>query len=188
LKRYEIMFLFDNAVVHEWSEMEAEVKRLYERIGAEPLVTVKYDERKLAYEINGRKRGTYVLSYFDADPDKISALERDVKLSEVLLRAMVLKGDSLTEERLAELREHKADTSLQPVSNEGRRGDGYGRSQHGPSKYSPANGADKHDAPPTESADADTTAAPVATATPPEPESLAADEPNPPEEPTSEQV
>jgi len=74
LKRYEIMFLFDNAVVHEWSEMEAEVKRLYERIGAEPLVTVKYDERKLAYEINGRKRGTYVLSYFDADPDKISAL------------------------------------------------------------------------------------------------------------------
>ena len=124
MKRYEAMFLFDNTTVHQWPEMEAEVARLFERIGAEQLVCVKFDERKLAYEINKRKRGTYVLTYFDADPNRINDLERDVRLSEVVLRVMVLKADKLTEARLAELKAWPPEQPLQPIGTEGRRGEG----------------------------------------------------------------
>jgi small subunit ribosomal protein S6 len=121
LKRYEAMFLFDNTAVHEWPDMEAEVRRLFERIGAESQVCLKFDERKLAYEIKGRKRGTYVLTYFDADPRRIADLERDARLSELILRALVLRADKLTEQRLAELKDHAPEQALQPLSSEGRR-------------------------------------------------------------------
>ena len=157
MKRYEGMFLFDNAAVHEWSDMEAEVRRLFERIGAEPLVCVKFDERKLAYEIKGRKRGTYVLTYFDADPERITDLERDAQLSELLLRILVLRADKLTEERLAELKAHAPEQPLQPMSSEGRRGEagGRGRSESPGKPGANAGDADETEDEATESVSAD---------------------------------
>lgn len=129
MKRYEGMFLFDNTALHEWSDVEAEVRRLFERIHTEPLACVKYDERKLAYEIKGRKRGTYVLTYFDADPQRITDLERDARLSELILRTIVLRTDKLSEERLAELKTRTPDQPLQPISSDGRRGEGGPRAR-----------------------------------------------------------
>ncbi len=126
MKRYEGMFLFDNAVSHDWPSIEAEIKRLMDRIGATLLVCLKFDERKLAYEIKGRKRGTYVLTYFDAPGEKIGELERDAQLSESVLRVLVLRAEGLSEERLAQLKAHQPDTPLQPISGDGRRHDEYG--------------------------------------------------------------
>ncbi len=123
MKRYEGLFLFDTAVVRDWAAIEEEIKRLCGRIGAELLVCVKFDERKLAYEIGRRKRGTYVLAYFDAPPERINEMERDVTLSETVLRALILRAESLTEERLAQLRAHPAETSLTPMAAESRRHD-----------------------------------------------------------------
>ncbi len=123
MKRYEGMFLFDNAVAYEWPAVEREVRRLSERIGAQVHVCVKFDERKLAYEINGRKRGTYVLTYFDAPPDKIGDLERDARLSESILRVLVLRNDTITAEKLEELKAWPPDKPLQPLSSESRRDD-----------------------------------------------------------------
>lgn len=127
MKRYEGMFLFDAAVVRDWASIEQEVRRLCERIDAELLVCVKFDERKLAYEVNKRKRGTYVLTYFNAPPERIHDLERDVHLSEDVLRVLVLRADHVTEEKLAELRAHPAEQPLCPLSGEGR-----GRHDDGP--------------------------------------------------------
>ena len=143
MKRYEAMFLFDNTNVHQWAEMEAECRRLFERIGANVLVCVKFDERKLAYEIKGRKRGTYVLTYFDADPERIDDLERDGQLSELILRLLVLRVDKLNEEELAKLQAHPAEQPLQPTSGDGRRGDGPPRGRS--DSRSDSNDADGRD-------------------------------------------
>ena len=123
MKRYEGLFLFDTTVVREWKDIEEELRRLCSRIGAELLVCVKFDERKLAYEIKRRKRGTYVLAYFDAPGEKLGELERDVVLSEVILRALFLRADGLTDVRLAELKAHPAEQPLAPMAGEGRRHD-----------------------------------------------------------------
>jgi small subunit ribosomal protein S6 len=121
VKRYEGFFLFDNSVAHEWPAVEQEVRRLCDRIGGELQVCLKFDERKLAFEIKGRKRGTYVLTYFDAAPERIVDLERDARLSEMILRALVLRADKVSAERIAELQAWPADTPLTPVSGDGRR-------------------------------------------------------------------
>ena len=120
MKRYEGMFLFDTAVARDWAAIEQEVHRLCDRISAELLVCVKFDERKLAYEIQRRKRGMYVLTYFEAAADKITDLERDAELSESILRLMVLRADHVPEEKVSELKTWPAETPLQPAS-EGRR-------------------------------------------------------------------
>lgn len=69
-----------------------------DRAEADLLFCRKWEERRLAYRIRGRKRGVYALTYFKADPDKITPLERDAKLAENILRLLVLRADDVTPE------------------------------------------------------------------------------------------
>jgi ribosomal protein S6 len=125
------MCLFDSSVARDWAAIEQEVHRLCDRIGAELLVCVKFDERKLAYEIRRRKRGMYVLTYFEAAPERIKDLERDARLSESILRLLVLRADQVPEEKINELKVWPAETPLQPLSGDGRRHDDYDRGERG---------------------------------------------------------
>ena len=59
--------------------------------GAEILKTDETGDRDLAYEINKRKRGRYVLFTLKADPAKIVVLDRVFKLNQNLLRYLFIK-------------------------------------------------------------------------------------------------
>ena len=98
MNTYEAMFLFDPAAGSSLESVQAEVDRLMTRAEAEVIVTRRLEERRLAYEIDGRKRGLYVLTYFRADGPKIGPLERDIRLCEPILRALILRADHVTEE------------------------------------------------------------------------------------------
>lgn len=101
MKQYEAMFLFDPTFGSSFEQCEAEIRRLMERAEAEILICRKWDERRLAYRIKGRKRGVYVLVYFKASPEKITPLERDAQLSEDILRLLVLKAENLSLDDMA---------------------------------------------------------------------------------------
>ncbi|HSW46100.1 MAG TPA: 30S ribosomal protein S6 [Phycisphaerae bacterium] len=101
-KKYEAMFLFDPAVATDWDKIKAELDRLMERAEATVVVSGKWDERRLAYDIRGVKRAVYVLAYFEAEPSKIGPLERDVVLSESIVRCLVLGADHVSEEMMKE--------------------------------------------------------------------------------------
>ena len=98
MRTYEAMFLFDTTFAADFSKVEQEIGRLMERADATIIKNRKWDERKLAYEIKGHKRGYYVLTFFKSLPEKIVGLERDAKLSEVVLRMMVMRADYMTDE------------------------------------------------------------------------------------------
>ena len=100
MNQYDGMFLFDPTFATEFANVEQEVKRLMERIDGEIVLMRKWDERKLAYDIAKRKRGCYVLVYFKAPVSNITALERDARLSEHVLRLLVLKAEGLSAERM----------------------------------------------------------------------------------------
>lgn len=107
MKQYEAMFLFDPTIGATFEPLEAEIKRLMDRIDAEIVFCKKWDERRLAYRIKGCKRGVYVLVYFNADGNRITDLERDARISESVLRIMVLRAEGVTPEMMeqaAELR------------------------------------------------------------------------------------
>lgn len=100
MNQYEAMFLFDPGFATSFDNCESEIKRLMERAEAELLFCKKWDERRLAFKVSGRKRGVYVLVYFKAGADKLAPLERDVKLSEDVLRVLILKADGVTPEMM----------------------------------------------------------------------------------------
>lgn len=92
---YEILFIFDPTFGASWEKAEAEIKRLMDRAEAEVIFTKRLEERRLAFEIKGRKRGLYAITYFTASGTKIPALERDARLSEAILRVLVLRADGV---------------------------------------------------------------------------------------------
>lgn len=100
MRHYEGMFLFDPAAASSWENVQAELDRLMSRAEARLISSSKWDERRLAYEIRGRKRGVYALTYFEADTSKLKGLERDAELSESILRYMVLRADHMTEDEM----------------------------------------------------------------------------------------
>jgi len=100
LNQYEAMFLFDPTFGGTFENCEAEIRRLLDRADAEVVFLRKWDERRLAYRIKGRKRGVYVLVYFKAPPDRVAPLERDAKLAEHILRLLVTRADGVTPEQM----------------------------------------------------------------------------------------
>jgi ribosomal protein S6 len=99
---YEALFLVDSAeAASDWQGINDHVKKIIERNEAEILSIRKWDERPLAYPIMGRKRGTYILVYFNALCVKLGAIERDAQLSERILRVIILRGDHITPEDMA---------------------------------------------------------------------------------------
>jgi small subunit ribosomal protein S6 len=90
------MFLFDPTFGSTFENCETEIRRLMERAEAELVFCRKWDERRLAYKVKGRKRGLYVLTYFKSPTGKIAGLERDSQLSENILRVLILRADEVT--------------------------------------------------------------------------------------------
>jgi len=87
---YEAMFLVDSAAEADWDKINAIIKKILEKAGAEIVSMEKWDERRLAYEIGGKNRGTYILCYFHADGQNIRQIERDAQLSESIMRVLIL--------------------------------------------------------------------------------------------------
>jgi small subunit ribosomal protein S6 len=97
---YEGMFLLGPAGA-DAEKAIALVRGMIEKQAGQISVIKKWDERKLAYEIGKNKRGTYIIAFFKATGPAVTALERDVKLSEDVVRVMVTRADHLNEQEMA---------------------------------------------------------------------------------------
>jgi len=109
---YEGLFLLDPAACTDFVAAVEHVRTLFTRAGAELLVLRKWDERRLAYEIRKQKRGIFLLAYFKAPGHAIAHIERDVSLSERVIRVLMLRADHIGEVEL-ELAAKDADLSLE---------------------------------------------------------------------------
>jgi len=97
---YEGMFLVDSAqAAADWEGTLSVINNILQRADAEVVSMRKWQERKLAYDIDHKSRGTYILCYFNASGERISGIEKDVLLSEKVMRVLILA----TENRPAEM-------------------------------------------------------------------------------------
>jgi small subunit ribosomal protein S6 len=91
---YEGMFLVDPTLHAADSEaVENTVKSLLEKHGAKIQKFERWDERKLAFEIQGHKRGVYLLTYFEMPGPNVDAMRRETRIIETILRQMVIRLD-----------------------------------------------------------------------------------------------
>lgn len=98
-KLYEAMFLVDSADAgSDWDGIIATITKILKRAKVEIISIKKWDDRKLVYDIRGKSRGTYLLCYFRSDGQTNHEIEKDVQLSERIIRVLILSADWLTEE------------------------------------------------------------------------------------------
>ena len=116
-KLYEGMFLIDSAQAADWDVITTTIKNILKKADAEIVDMKKWDDRRLAYEIDGKIRGTYILCYFKADGAKIQDIEKAVQLSERIMRVLILSTDQMTAEDMAK------DTPAEKARNEAAAGE-----------------------------------------------------------------
>lgn len=97
---YEAMFLVTQQVATDFNGLIAHIRELFARAHAEVLALQKWDERRLAFEIDKQRRAIYILAYFQCDPESIAGLERDCNISERLLRVLITRADHMSEDQM----------------------------------------------------------------------------------------
>ena len=94
---YEGLFLVDSGeAASDWKGVNQTIEKILDKAGGEVVSIKKWDERRLAYEISGKSRGTYILAYFHCDPTNIAAIERAVQLNEQIMRVLILRTDRMS--------------------------------------------------------------------------------------------
>ncbi|MDR3633904.1 MAG: 30S ribosomal protein S6 [Isosphaeraceae bacterium] len=92
LNTYEGMFLLDSTkVAVSWDDSVKHVHDILTKHQSEIVASRQWDERRLAYSVDGHKKGTYLLTYFKTDGTQLKEIVSDCHLSEVILRELILK-------------------------------------------------------------------------------------------------
>jgi len=94
MNKYETMYIISTTIDEE------RVKSLVEKFNnlvsehGELEKVEEWGRKKLAYEVQDQKEGYYVLMNFSANSDFPAELERNFKITEGILKYMVIKKDA----------------------------------------------------------------------------------------------
>jgi small subunit ribosomal protein S6 len=120
---YESVFIARQDIAANQVEALAnEFAEIIKANGGKVLKTEQWGLRNLAYRINKNKKGHYVLFNLDAPPAAVAEMERNMRISEDILRFLTVSVEALEEGPSAMLR--KEERSERPSFGErgGERG------------------------------------------------------------------
>ncbi len=93
------MCLLDNREVRQgWQALKDNVATMFSKHGGEIVSARRWQERRLSYPVNHQQRGTYLLVYFNIEPEMITPLRRDLELSDPVMRNLVLTCEQIPED------------------------------------------------------------------------------------------
>jgi small subunit ribosomal protein S6 len=116
---YECMFVLDSSrYATDPSGAENAVREILDRCGAKIVAAAPWQEGKLAYSVDGHRKGLHYLAYIRMDGSQVGELARLCKLSDVVLRHMIIdhsKHGPLFDEKLVPaLAQHHAGHATEP--------------------------------------------------------------------------
>jgi len=113
-RQYEAVYVFDSAL--EDAAITERLDRYHALLGTPGDLSLdQWGRRQLAYPINRRDTGYYVIARFSAEPATLPEYERALKLDDSVLRYLVtiheheLGAPPMTEEELAEANRRRDD-------------------------------------------------------------------------------
>jgi small subunit ribosomal protein S6 len=100
---YECMVIYDsNKYAQDPNKVGGQIGALVTKLGGEVLVSRLWNDQKLAYPIDGHKKGTYWLTYFRLDGTKLVEFNRDLRINETVVRSLTLHVDPRLVDALVE--------------------------------------------------------------------------------------
>jgi small subunit ribosomal protein S6 len=99
LRNYETVFILDPAIGDDRTAEEVErAKSAIESAKGEVVDIQRWGKRKLAYEIKKKREGVYTVLKYRADGSAVTELERNLRLSEPVIRFLTVAEEAPTEE------------------------------------------------------------------------------------------
>lgn len=91
MKEYEIMYVVKPVEVDAFESVINKFNTLITDNGGKVEKTDRWGKKRLAYEIQDFNEGLYVLVTFSAEPACVKELDRVMKITEEILRHMVIR-------------------------------------------------------------------------------------------------
>ena len=117
---YEGLFILNsNRYGRDPEGVAGSIQSLIEKQDGTVLVSRLWEERRLAYPIDGQRKGTYWLTYFRMDGEKIADLNQQANRDDNFLRHLVIRidpriSDALISHAQQTVRQSGAATGEQP--------------------------------------------------------------------------
>ncbi len=93
LKKYETIFIINSEVGEESTKALVEKFKTMLETSTQLESIDEWGKRKLAYEIDDKNEGYYVLANFSAEPSFPAELERVYKITEGILKYIIIAKD-----------------------------------------------------------------------------------------------
>ena len=100
IKCYEALFMVSQGEAADLGGVIDHINEMLAKHELELLGMKKWDERRLAYEIDKQKRAVFLLVFLRCHTSALAKLEREINLSERIMRVMITKADHLTIEEM----------------------------------------------------------------------------------------
>lgn len=92
---YECLFILDsNRYARDPGGVSGAIPEMVESLQGEVLANRLWNEQRLAYPINGHRKGTYWLTYFRLESTRLNEFNRACQLNDNILRNLTLKVDA----------------------------------------------------------------------------------------------
>lgn len=97
---YEILFILNPALDEaEMTKVVDKIEDFIKSSGGEILKVDDWGKRKLAYEVKNQKKGHYILLNFRMKPALIAELEKSLKLTETVIKFLIIKLETFAMNR-----------------------------------------------------------------------------------------
>ena len=116
-RTYELMFIVDpGAGDEDVVKLSEGVQKIITGQGGSITKTEMMGKRKLAYEINHKKDGTYVLLEVEGSGAEIAEVERRMRVNDQILRYMTVRVDEMRQ-RADKLKARRASKAARKAGN-----------------------------------------------------------------------
>jgi small subunit ribosomal protein S6 len=130
MQTYESIFIIrPNLTEEEVTKVVEKMKSMVEKSGGTLLQSENWGKRKLAYEVEKEKKGTYVVFRFNGDGKIINALEHNYRMEDAIIKFLTVKptkGDTGTI-TMPSTDEGRPSRGRFGHDRDDRRGSGFGR-------------------------------------------------------------
>lgn len=119
VRPYELMFIIDTTKVEGDEAIDAVIERMSRIIaerGGEVLKVDRWGKKRFAYEIDGKMDGFYAILTFEADPPAAAELQRVMRISDEIVRHVLIRKEAVEPPAAAVEEEVKEDAAA-PTEN-----------------------------------------------------------------------
>lgn len=96
MREYEVVYIFDSAL--DDSEIDSKLERFHGLVAGngdgEVVELDRWGRRQLAYPIEDKENGFYVVAHINTTPEKLPEYERILQLDEGLLRYLIVVNEA----------------------------------------------------------------------------------------------